>query len=96
MLGGDIRMVNNIKAAREKSGYTQQACADVLGLKLRTLQTYEQGVSEPKMEMLCKMADTFGVTVDYLLGREQTASTESLRLNKIKEHIDAINDILND
>ena len=63
-------MKNNIKTARENKGLTQQECADIFGVKLRAWQTYEQGVSEPKYELLCKIADTFGVTTDYLLGRE--------------------------
>ena len=63
-------MKNNIKNAREKKGLTQQECADMFGIKLRAWQTYEQGVSEPKFEVLCKIADYFEVTTDYLLGRE--------------------------
>ena len=63
-------MKNNIKIARENKGYTQQDCVDIFGVKLRAWQTYEQGVSEPKYELLCRIADTFGVTTDYLLGRE--------------------------
>lgn len=67
--GGDC-VKNNIKAAREKQGLTQQECAELFNVKLRAWQTYEQGVSEPKFEVLCKIADKFGVTTDYLLGRE--------------------------
>ena len=63
-------MKNNIKTAREEKGLTQQECVDIFGVKLRAWQTYEQGVSEPKYELLCRIADTFGVTTDYLLGRE--------------------------
>ena len=62
-------MKNNIKSARENKGYTQQECADMFGVKIRAWQTYEQGVSEPKYELLCKIADSFGVSTDYLLGR---------------------------
>lgn len=76
-------MKNNIKAAREKQGLTQQECADLFDVKLRAWQTYEQGVSEPKFEVLCKIADVFGVTTDYLLGREPaTDPFADLNLNK--------------
>lgn len=37
---------------------------------MRAWQTYEQGVSEPKQEVLFKIADMFNVSLDYLLGRE--------------------------
>lgn len=64
-------MKNNIKMARENKGLTQQECADIFGVKIRAWQTYEQGVSEPKYELLCKIADLFNVSTDYLLGREE-------------------------
>lgn len=63
-------MKNNIKSARESKNMTQKECADTLGITLRAWQTYEQGVSEPKQEILCKIADMFNVSLDYLLGRE--------------------------
>ena len=79
-------MKNNIQAAREKQGLTQQECADLFDVKLRAWQTYEQGVSEPKFEVLCKIADLFGVTTDYLLGREPAPDPfADLNLNKESE-----------
>lgn len=79
-------MKNNIKAARENQGLTQQECADLFDVKLRAWQTYEQGVSEPKFEVLCKIADLFGVTTDYLLGREPAPDPFANRnLNKESE-----------
>lgn len=63
-------MKTNIKAIREKSNMTQKDCADKLDITLRAWQGYEQGIREPKYELLCKIADMFGVTTDYLLGRE--------------------------
>lgn len=63
-------MKNNIKTLREQRKMTQQECADIFGVKLRAWQTYEQGVSEPKFNILLKIADYFNVSLDYLLGRE--------------------------
>ncbi len=63
-------MKNNIKNVREQKNLTQKNCADAFGITLRAWQTYEQGVSEPKNELLCKIADFFNVSIDYLLGRE--------------------------
>lgn len=66
-------MKNNIKTVREQKNMTQKECADAFGVTLRAWQTYEQGISEPKYEMLCRIADFYGVTTDYLLGREPAA-----------------------
>lgn len=71
-------MKNNIKTARENKKLTQQECVEIFNVKLRAWQTYEQGVSEPKYELLCKIADTFGVSTDYLLGREEQPNPLSM------------------
>ena len=63
-------MNNNIKAARERSNKTQKECAECLSITLRAWQGYEQGIREPKYEVLCNIADLFHVTTDYLLGRD--------------------------
>lgn len=45
------------------------------GVTLRAWKGYEQGIRESKFEYLCKIADTIGVTTDYLLGREQESKS---------------------
>lgn len=64
-------MKNNFKQLREDNSITQKEFADKFGLTLRAWQSYEQGVSEPKYEVLCKIADEFKVSTDYLLGRTE-------------------------
>lgn len=64
-------MKNNFKQLREDNGITQKEFADKFSLTLRAWQSYEQGVSEPKYEVLCKIADEFNVSTDYLLGRTE-------------------------
>lgn len=71
-------MKNNIKTVRESLNMTQKDCADRLGVTLRAWQTYEQGVSEPKNELLCKIADMFDVSIDYLLGRTDVKAVNTL------------------
>lgn len=71
-------MKNNIKQLREEMTLTQKECADKFGVTLRAWQTYEQGVSEPKYELLCKIADMFNVSLDYLLGRTPVKAMATL------------------
>lgn len=61
----------NLKDIRAKRNYTQQYVADYLGCSAVVYSRYETGVRQPSIEMLLKMAELFGVTVDYLLGRQQ-------------------------
>jgi transcriptional regulator with XRE-family HTH domain len=59
----------NLKAIRNIKAVTQKEAADALGISPNTYKNYEQGMREPNNEMLCKLADYFNVTTDYLLGR---------------------------
>ena len=49
---------------------TQQTVADYIGCSSVVYSRYERGTRQPSIEMLLKLADLFGVTVDYLLGRQ--------------------------
>lgn len=62
--------IENLKKARENNHLTQAQAAAKLGVSDGTYKNYEQGKREPSNELLCKIADLFGVTADYLLGRE--------------------------
>ena len=62
---------NRLKELRRKKGLTQQSMADVMGLTMRNYQRYEYGMINVPATTLNFFADFFGVTTDYLLGREQ-------------------------
>lgn len=59
-----------LREARMNRKLTQQNLADRVGLALRSYQCYEQGVREPSLEMLVKLADALEVPTDYLLCRD--------------------------
>ena len=50
---------------------TQDTLAAVLKKKRQTVSQYMNGISEPGYDSLCKIADYFDVSADYLLGRTQ-------------------------
>lgn len=43
--------------------------SQLMGLHPDMLRRYERGESEPLPDALCLMADYYGVSTDYLLGR---------------------------
>ena len=57
-----------IKDARTKAGYTQKELAERSGMATVTVQQYERGVREPRSGHLQRIADTLGITSDYLYG----------------------------
>ena len=59
----------NIRALREDNDLTQQQLADYLGVAQNTYSQYETGKIADTAQVLVKLADFYGVSVDYLLGR---------------------------
>jgi len=59
---------NRLIALRKERGYTQHELAKILNYKRSTLSGYETEGKEPDFETLCKFAEFFGVTTDYMLG----------------------------
>ncbi|MCM1185529.1 MAG: helix-turn-helix domain-containing protein [Lachnoclostridium sp.] len=47
----------------------QKELAVYLNVSIGTISNYEKGVHYPDLDTLCKLADYFGVTTDYLLKR---------------------------
>ena len=61
-----------LKELRVAAGYSQQTLAKKLQVVRSTIAMWETGGSNPDNVMLQKIADTFNVSVDYLLGRDET------------------------
>lgn len=66
-----------LKELRKSKGISQEQAANALNISVRAYQNYEYGQREPNIEMIFKLADFYGVTTDYLLGRE-TGEPETL------------------
>ncbi|WP_163195249.1 helix-turn-helix domain-containing protein [Clostridium thermarum] len=63
-------MVGNIiRNLRKKNNMTQAELANKVGVTTSSIGMYETEVRQPSYEVLCKLAEVFDVTVDYLLGR---------------------------
>ena len=70
----------NLKAARRKSGFTQDDVASFLNVKRQTYSAYERGASVPDAITLQKLAEQFSVTADYLLtGKEPYTQSEDVK-----------------
>lgn len=60
----------NIKDIRTRKNLTQADVANALGVSSVVYSRYETGSRQPSIDVLIQLADIFGVTVDYLLGRQ--------------------------
>ena len=58
-------IADKLKALRKAKGYTQQDVADAIGTSRATVGGYEIGRRQPRLPDLQKMADFYGVGLDY-------------------------------
>ncbi|MCI9336533.1 MAG: helix-turn-helix transcriptional regulator [Lachnospiraceae bacterium] len=56
---------------RKEKVLGQKEMASLLNLSVGTISNYENGVHSPDLDTLCRLAEFFGVTTDYLLGRTE-------------------------
>jgi transcriptional regulator with XRE-family HTH domain len=62
---------------RKERGLTQRSVAIGVGLTERNYQALEYGNYNPRMDTVLALADYFGVSIDYLVGR-----TDNPEINK--------------
>ena len=62
----------NIRNLREDNDKKQQELADYLNIKQTTYSKYELGKINIPIEVFIKLADYYGVTIDYIVGRTNT------------------------
>ena len=58
-----------LKLLRKEKKVQQKELADLLGISVRGYQFYESEDNEPSIKVLTVLADFYGVTIDYLVGR---------------------------
>lgn len=59
-----------IRELREQHGISQEELAQRLGVEPPAVSKWDRNLTFPRMDKLVAMADIFGCTVDYILGRE--------------------------
>lgn len=70
--------MNNMKKIRESLQLTQVKVANDLKLSRQVYNFYENGKRNPDMQTLIKIADYYGVSIDYLLGRTNVIKPENI------------------
>jgi transcriptional regulator with XRE-family HTH domain len=66
----------NLKEIRIAKGQTQKAVADYIGCSSVVYSRYETGDREPSIDMVVRIADCFGVSIDDIVGRLRPNESE--------------------
>ena len=62
--------MNRFKELRLKAGYkSQKDLAEILFVNQTAVSQWERGVTTPSPQILLKLSDLYGVSIDFLLGR---------------------------
>lgn len=62
------KISENMKAARNKLGITQEELAEKLSVTRQAVSNWENGKTEPDIETLTKIAQIFDISIDELVG----------------------------
>ena len=60
-----------LRRLREGRGMSRRTLSELCGLSKDMISIYERGEAEPSAKTVCLLADHFGVSADYLLGRNE-------------------------
>ena len=60
----------NIRELRKEKGLSQKELAKEIGVSQKAIDFWEKGINEPKATYIVRLADFFGVSADFLLGRQ--------------------------
>lgn len=77
-----------LKFLRTKIGITQKTVADNIGIAQQTYAGYESGKHEPSIEIAIRIANFYGLSMDYITGRfiDYDEYTEEIMLDEILEN----------
>jgi transcriptional regulator with XRE-family HTH domain len=64
------RFPERLKETRQAHGLTQELLAEKVGIGKNQVWQYETGKVEPRMSTLIWLAETLGVSIDWLVGKE--------------------------
>ena len=83
-----------LRKLRKESELTQQQLADKLDVTKASISAYETNAKYPSIEVLIKIANTFNVSADYLLGISQNVQFDNSMLTDEQSLI--VSDIVNE
>ncbi|MDI6814267.1 MAG: helix-turn-helix transcriptional regulator, partial [Desulfitobacteriaceae bacterium] len=80
-----------IKKLRHTKGWSQAQLAKKLGVHPQHISRYETGFSNPSAEILAKIAEVFGISVDYLLSENaEDVSEYKVKDKQLQRYIEEV------
>lgn len=74
-----MELSDRLSALRKEKGLTLRELAEQVGITAAALSSYEKGQKEPSLGYAKKLAQYYGVSLDYLCGGEKNAEVQDNR-----------------
>jgi transcriptional regulator with XRE-family HTH domain len=87
-------LADKLRQLRRKRGWNQEFLASLIGIGRQYISKYESGKLSPSFKTLDKLADTFGVSIDFLRVKEKVdLSGLDIRDKELLDLLNELNDI---
>ena len=80
-----LNIGERITSLRKQKGWSQIDLAKAIEASRDMIGKYERNDNLPSVEVAFKLADTFGVSVDYLLGKGQHATYSNETIKRLED-----------
>lgn len=87
-----------LKQARTAKGWSQQALGDLIGVSKVSICGYEIGTRTPSMDVLIRLSETLGISIDHIIGNDIKAINENgdpYTMNIAKEDMAILTELKN-
>lgn len=81
------KLSERLKELRNQNNISQNALAKQMNLTRATVNAWEMGISTPNAQSLILLSQFFKVSVDYLLGIDNTETVDITLLNREEKNI---------
>ena len=82
--------MNRLKQLRKAKGLSQKKAAEKIGIYALMLSKYEIETVQPTALVLIDIADFYGVSIDYILCRDNHISKAEKEKAKLSDEIDIL------
>lgn len=90
-----MKLYEKITLYRKKNGLSQEELAEKIGVSRQAVSKWETGDALPEITKLKALADTFNITVDFLLDEETTEFSQQIQpqsISVLDKYADKIDD----
>lgn len=90
----NLQFSTRVKDLRKKSGLSMEQLAEELGITKSRVNMWENNGTIPRGDVLKQLAKYFNVTIDFLLGNDDTSElyTYNTKLNSLQRNLGKLNE----